>query len=61
MQSCLTVSGPTGVGKTELARRVATLSHSPFLKVEATKYTEVGFRGQGTQTYAQKGNSFRRQ
>jgi ATP-dependent protease HslVU (ClpYQ) ATPase subunit len=40
--------GPTGTGKTELARRVALLSNSPFIKVEATKYTEVGFRGQGT-------------
>lgn len=37
--------GPTGVGKTEIARRMAKLTDSPFIKVEATKYTEVGFKG----------------
>jgi len=37
--------GPTGVGKTEIARRLAKLSNSPFLKVEATKFTEVGYVG----------------
>lgn len=37
--------GPTGVGKTEIARRVAQLSGSPFLKVEATRFTEVGYVG----------------
>ena len=37
--------GPTGVGKTEISRRVAKLSSSPFLKVEATKFTEVGYVG----------------
>lgn len=37
--------GPTGVGKTEIARRLAKLSNSPFVKVEATKYTEVGYVG----------------
>lgn len=37
--------GPTGVGKTEIARRMAKLTDSPFVKVEATKYTEVGFKG----------------
>ncbi|MCE5246331.1 MAG: ATP-dependent protease ATPase subunit HslU [Candidatus Polarisedimenticolia bacterium] len=37
--------GPTGVGKTEIARRVARLTGCPFLKVEATKYTEVGYVG----------------
>ena len=37
--------GPTGVGKTELARRVARLARAPFIKVEATKFTEVGYVG----------------
>lgn len=37
--------GPTGVGKTEIARRIARLSGSPFIKVEATKFTEVGYVG----------------
>lgn len=37
--------GPTGVGKTEIARRLAKLANSPFIKVEATKFTEVGYVG----------------
>jgi ATP-dependent HslUV protease ATP-binding subunit HslU len=37
--------GPTGVGKTEIARRLAKLAHAPFIKVEATKFTEVGYVG----------------
>src|SRR3984893_6399453 len=37
--------GPTGVGKTEIARRLARLAAAPFLKVEATKFTEVGYVG----------------
>jgi ATP-dependent HslUV protease ATP-binding subunit HslU len=37
--------GPTGVGKTEIARRLARLAKAPFLKVEATKFTEVGYVG----------------
>ncbi|KAF4725955.1 hypothetical protein FOZ63_011547, partial [Perkinsus olseni] len=37
--------GPTGVGKTEIARRLAKLVDAPFIKVEATKFTEVGFHG----------------
>src|SRR6266513_1127551 len=37
--------GPTGVGKTEIARRLAQLVGAPFLKIEATKYTEVGYVG----------------
>ena len=37
--------GPTGVGKTEIARRLATMAKAPFIKVEATKFTEVGFVG----------------
>ena len=35
--------GPTGVGKTEIARRIAKLANAPFIKIEATKYTEVGY------------------
>lgn len=37
--------GPTGVGKTEIARRLAKLTKAPFIKVEATKFTEVGYVG----------------
>src|ERR1700729_803012 len=37
--------GPTGVGKTEISRRLAKLAQAPFLKVEASKYTEVGYVG----------------
>lgn len=37
--------GPTGVGKTEISRRLAKLAKAPFMKVEATKYTEVGYVG----------------
>src|ERR1700691_6054112 len=37
--------GPTGVGKTEIARRLASLTGAPFIKVEATKFTEVGYHG----------------
>jgi len=37
--------GPTGVGKTEIARRLARMTGSPFLKIEATKYTEIGYVG----------------
>ncbi len=42
--------GPTGVGKTEIARRLARLSGSPFLKVEATKFTEVGYVGRDVES-----------
>ncbi|MFB1024273.1 MAG: AAA family ATPase, partial [Octadecabacter sp.] len=37
--------GPTGVGKTEISRRLAKLARAPFIKVEATKFTEVGYVG----------------
>ena len=37
--------GPTGVGKTEIARRLAKLADAPFIKIEATKFTEVGYVG----------------
>ena len=37
--------GPTGVGKTEISRRLSKLSEAPFIKVEATKFTEVGYVG----------------
>jgi ATP-dependent HslUV protease ATP-binding subunit HslU len=42
--------GPTGVGKTEIARRLAKLAHAPFIKVEATKFTEVGYVGRDVET-----------
>jgi ATP-dependent HslUV protease ATP-binding subunit HslU len=42
--------GPTGVGKTEIARRLARLAHSPFLKVEASKFTEVGYVGRDVES-----------
>jgi ATP-dependent HslUV protease ATP-binding subunit HslU len=42
--------GPTGVGKTEIARRLARLAQSPFLKVEASKYTEVGYVGRDVES-----------
>ncbi|XWL03306.1 ATP-dependent protease ATPase subunit HslU [Macrococcoides goetzii] len=42
--------GPTGVGKTEIARRMATLVGAPFVKVEATKYTEVGYVGRDVES-----------
>ncbi|MDY6321804.1 MAG: ATP-dependent protease ATPase subunit HslU [Succinivibrio sp.] len=42
--------GPTGVGKTEIARRLAKLAHAPFIKVEATKYTEVGYVGKDVES-----------
>ena len=42
--------GPTGVGKTEIARRIAKIANAPFLKVEATKYTEVGYVGKDVES-----------
>ena len=42
--------GPTGVGKTEIARRIASLTNAPFVKVEATKYTEVGYVGRDVES-----------
>ena len=42
--------GPTGVGKTEIARRLAKLANAPFIKVEATKFTEVGYVGRDVES-----------
>ena len=42
--------GPTGVGKTEIARRLAKIANAPFIKVEATKYTEVGYVGKDVES-----------
>ena len=42
--------GPTGVGKTEIARRLAKLAHAPFIKVEATRFTEVGYVGKDVES-----------
>ena len=44
--------GPTGVGKTEIARRLAALTGAPFVKVDATKYTEVGYYGRDVESMA---------
>ena len=44
------MAGPTGVGKTEIARRLATLMQAPFIKVEATKFTEVGYVGRDVES-----------
>ena len=44
------MKGPTGVGKTEIARRLAKLVGAPFVKVEATKYTEVGYVGRDVES-----------
>ena len=45
MPTLVVILGPTGVGKTEIARRLSKLADSPFVKVEATKFTEVGYVG----------------
>ncbi len=42
--------GPTGVGKTEIARRLAKLVNAPFIKIEATKFTEVGYVGRDVES-----------
>ena len=42
--------GPTGVGKTEIARRLAKLSNAPFIKIEASKFTEVGYVGRDVES-----------
>src|SRR5262245_37724930 len=46
----LLMNGPTGVGKTEIARRLARLAQSPFIKVEASKFTEVGYVGRDVES-----------
>ena len=43
-------TGPTGVGKTEIARRLAKLAQAPFVKVEASKFTEVGYVGRDVES-----------
>lgn len=50
MPNNIILIGPTGVGKTEIARRLAKLSGAPFLKVEASKYTEVGYVGRDVES-----------
>jgi ATP-dependent HslUV protease ATP-binding subunit HslU len=50
MPNNIILIGPTGVGKTEIARRLAKLSHAPFLKVEASKFTEVGYVGRDVES-----------
>ena len=46
----INMQGPTGVGKTEIARRLAKLVKAPFVKVEATKFTEVGYVGRDVES-----------
>ncbi len=50
MPANMILIGPTGVGKTEIARRLAGLVNAPFIKVEATKYTEVGYHGRDVES-----------
>jgi ATP-dependent HslUV protease ATP-binding subunit HslU len=50
MPNNIILIGPTGVGKTEIARRLAKLSNAPFLKVEASKFTEVGYVGRDVES-----------
>jgi len=50
MPNNIIMIGPTGVGKTEIARRLAKLSHAPFVKVEASKFTEVGYVGRDVES-----------
>jgi ATP-dependent HslUV protease ATP-binding subunit HslU len=47
--------GPTGVGKTEIARRLAKLAQAPFVKVEASKFTEVGYVGRDVESMVRDG------
>ena len=50
MPTNILLIGPTGVGKTEIARRLAQIAHAPFIKVEATKFTEVGYVGRDVES-----------
>ena len=52
MPNNIILIGPTGVGKTEIARRLARLANAPFLKVEASKFTEVGYVGRDVESIA---------
>jgi ATP-dependent HslUV protease ATP-binding subunit HslU len=50
MPNNIILIGPTGVGKTEIARRISKLAHAPFIKVEASKFTEVGYVGRDVES-----------
>ncbi|MDO9548871.1 MAG: AAA family ATPase, partial [Candidatus Marinimicrobia bacterium] len=50
MPNNIILIGPTGVGKTEIARRLSNLAHAPFMKVEASKFTEVGYVGRDVES-----------
>ncbi|MGD9141397.1 MAG: AAA family ATPase, partial [bacterium] len=50
MPNNIIMIGPTGVGKTEIARRLARLARAPFMKVEASKFTEVGYVGRDVES-----------
>jgi len=50
MPNNIILIGPTGIGKTEIARRISRLTNAPFIKVEASKFTEVGYVGRDVES-----------
>ena len=51
--------GPTGVGKTEISRRLSKLAEAPFVKVEATRFTEVGYVGRDVESIIRGSDGYR--
>ena len=58
MPNNIILIGPTGVGKTEIARRISKLANAPFVKVEASKFTEVGYVGRDVESMIIQGKGF---